>query len=53
MNRSIEDVISKEEAQQLKDDFLNMLEDGHIVYEDIENLCMMYGLEPDYIEALM
>lgn len=50
--RGIVDVIGNESADELRDNFWDMVDAG-AGYDDIEDLLSSYGLEPDYIECLI
>lgn len=52
MTTKIENIIGKEEARNLRQEFQEMLS-HNFSYDDVEDLLASYGLEPDYIEQLI
>ena len=49
---SIENVIGKREADNLRDEFYELLGSGNANYGDVEDLLLGYGLEMDYFDQL-
>jgi hypothetical protein len=52
MAKSIESIIGKEDARNLRSEFNDLLLGG-ANYDDIEELLLGYGLEMDFIEQLL
>lgn len=50
--KKIEDILGKEEAKCLRDDFNEILM-GDCNYGEVEELLLGYGLEMDYLEQLL
>lgn len=48
----IQEIIGKEEANELKQEFENLIDSG-ANYGEVEDLMLSYGLEMDYILELM
>ena len=53
MAESIESIIGKEDARNLRSDFNDLLMSKGANYGDIEELLLGYGLEMDYVEQLL
>ena len=51
--KDIESVIGEGEAQNLRSDFNDLLMTDGCNYGDVEELLLGYGLEMDYMEALL
>lgn len=45
---TVEKIIGKQEAQDLRDELNDALSTEDVCYEDIEDIMMGYGLEMDY-----
>lgn len=52
MEKTAKQIIGEEEFENLKEDFMQELENG-ANYNDIEDLMLNYGLEMDYIFDVM
>ena len=50
--KSIEEIIGKAEAEELKAEFNDIMWNGGD-YDDVEELLLGYGLEMDFVEQLM
>lgn len=51
--KAIEDIIGEREADNLREDFWEMLGNEDASYANVEDLLLGYGLEMDYVEQLM
>lgn len=53
MAKSIESIIGKEDARNLRSEFNDLLLSEGANYDDVEELLLGYGLEMDFIEQLL
>lgn len=53
MEKTVEEIIGKEQTEELRNELWDVLSTDDCRYDDIEDIMMGYGLEMDYFESML